>query len=152
MWRQSQALNPSVTPPPSGSASPSTLGRERDGFPKKRLHDQQQNRLNVPGYIAKAWAHYNTFRGAPFPREMSQSEGNCTNQSPNQTAMRPDGAIVVPVNATRTQCTTPGLHLLHTTMSQSWNKTHYNSKFGLHLKFRTKPRFCISSILSHRNS
>ena len=34
----------------------------------------RQNRLNAPGYIARAWAHYNTFRGAPFPREMSQSE------------------------------------------------------------------------------
>ena len=28
----------------------------------------RQNRLNAPGYIARAWAHYNAFRGAPFPR------------------------------------------------------------------------------------
>ena len=28
----------------------------------------KQNRLNAPGYIARTWAHYNTFRGAPFPR------------------------------------------------------------------------------------
>ena len=62
--------------------------RERDRFPKKRLHNQQQNKLNVPGYIARAWAHYNTFRGAPLPQIMSQSEGNCTNQSPNQAPMR----------------------------------------------------------------
>ena len=31
----------------------------------------RQNRLKAPGYIARAWAHYNTFRGAPFPRQMS---------------------------------------------------------------------------------
>ena len=71
---------------------PSILGRERDGDTDPQKKDyiiDRKNRLNAPGYIARAWAHYNTFRGAPFPRQMSQSEGNCTNQSPNQTPMRP---------------------------------------------------------------
>ena len=49
----------------------------------------KHNALNALGYIARAWAHYNTFRRAPFPREMSQSASNCTNQSPNQIPMRP---------------------------------------------------------------
>ena len=91
MWRQSPALKPNVTPPPSDAASPSTLGRERRerSIPQRKNYIiNRQNRLNAPGYIARAWAHYNTFRGAPFPREMSQSEGSCTNQSPNHTPMR----------------------------------------------------------------
>ena len=32
---------------------------------------RQQNALNVLGYIARVWAHYNTIRGASFPRVMS---------------------------------------------------------------------------------
>ena len=78
--------------PPSGVASPSTLGRERREQTIPQIKDyiiDRQNKLNAPSYIARAWAHYNTIRGAPFPREMSQSEGNCTNQSPNQTPMHP---------------------------------------------------------------
>ena len=61
---------PNVTPPPSGVASPSTLGRERREQTIPQIKDyiiNKQNRLNAPGYIARAWAHYNTFRGAPFP-------------------------------------------------------------------------------------
>ena len=66
-----------------------------------------QNRLNAPGYIARAWAHYNTFRGAPFPREMSQNEvliGQNQSAKPNSNAPRAV-ATVVPVNDTQTQCT-----------------------------------------------
>ena len=51
---------------------------ERDAdqqIPQRKYYIiNRQNRLNAPGYIARAWAHYNTFRGAPFPRQMSQCE------------------------------------------------------------------------------
>ena len=74
MWPQLRAMKPNVMLPPSGAASPSTWAeRERDS-PKKRLHNQQHNGLNAPDYIARAWAHYNIFRGAPFQQIMPQSE------------------------------------------------------------------------------
>ena len=48
------------------------LWAERDANTKipqrKDYIISKQNRLNAPGYIARMWAHYNTFRGAPFPR------------------------------------------------------------------------------------
>ena len=47
-----------------------------------------------------------TFRGALFPRIMSQSEFNCTNQSHTTLQCAQDCATIVPVNDTRTQCTT----------------------------------------------
>ena len=78
-----------VTPPPRSAASPS-IWAQRDAVPQRKDYIiEQQNALNAPGYISKVWAHYNTFRGAPFPHKMSQSEGVCPNQSPNQTPMRP---------------------------------------------------------------
>ena len=63
--------------------------RERRIPQRKDCIIDKQNALNAPGYIVRVWAHYNTFRGAPFPHIMSQSEGICPNQSPNQTPMRP---------------------------------------------------------------
>ena len=38
---RNKELRRGVTPLPSGAASPSTLGRERGGFPKQRLHNRQ---------------------------------------------------------------------------------------------------------------
>ena len=88
VWRQSRAPKPNVTPPPSSAASPSTWA-EGDAVPQiKDYIIDKHNALNALGYIARVWAHYNTFRGAPFPHKISQSEGICSNQSPSQTPMR----------------------------------------------------------------
>ena len=48
--------------PPNEAVPPSTLGRKRDGDTNPQRKDyiiEQQNALNAPGYIARAWAHYN---------------------------------------------------------------------------------------------
>ena len=79
-----------VTPPPSGAASPSTLGRERHAVtesPSKRLHHQQTEQAKCP------WLHFQDVG------PLQQSEGpiptinvtavsvNCTKPIPNQTPM-----------------------------------------------------------------
>ena len=88
MWAVLASLG-ELLRPLSGGASPSTWA-ERDAVPQRKDYIiEQQNALNAPSYIAKVWAHYKTFRGAPFPHKMSQSEGICPNQSPNQTPMHP---------------------------------------------------------------
>ena len=72
VWRSSLAPKPNVAPPPNGAAPPSTLGRERDGdneSPNKRLHNHKQNRLNAPGYTARAWAHYKQQLEGPHSHE-----------------------------------------------------------------------------------
>ena len=52
----------SVASPPSSVGPPSTLGIERSGDmnPQTKYYIiNTQNALNAPGYIARAWAHYN---------------------------------------------------------------------------------------------
>ena len=60
-----------VTPPPSGAASPSTLGRERHAAtipPKKRLHHQQTEQTKCPWLHCQDVGPITNIRGAPFPR------------------------------------------------------------------------------------
>ena len=46
------------------------LWEKRDGdtiLQRKYYIIGKQNALNGPGYIARVWAYYNTFRGDPIP-------------------------------------------------------------------------------------
>ena len=59
------------------------------------------------GYIASAWIHYNTtIEGPPSPQLMYSVN---LNQSQTTFEYAQNGATIVPVNNTRTQCTISAL-------------------------------------------
>ena len=159
MWRQPLAPKPNVVPPPSGAASPNTLGRERrehKDSPKKRLHHQQTEQTKCPWLHCQDVGPLQQSEGPHSHDKCHSSECKLSKPIPNQTPMHlgrchscasqrhPDtmhnnitlsevpllprlmygvgfqfpkqshatlqyaqnGATVVPVNDTRTQCTT----------------------------------------------
>ena len=83
--------------------------RREQSIPQRKDYIiDRQEQTKCPWLHYQAWAHYNTFRGAPFPREMSQSEVLIVqNQSPNQTR---NASRAVPQLC---QSTTPGHNAQH---------------------------------------
>ena len=67
------------------------LWAERDAntkIPQKKDYIiSKQNRLNAPGYIARAWAHYNVLEGPHSHEKCHRVSVNCTKPIPNQTPM-----------------------------------------------------------------
>ena len=79
-----------VTPPPSGAASPSTLGRERHAAtisPKKRLHHQQTEQTKCPWLHCQDVGPLQTSEGPHSHDKCHSNECKLYKPIPNQTPM-----------------------------------------------------------------
>ena len=76
-------------------------------IPKVKDYIITAERTKTLGYIAKAWAHYNiALEGPPLSWIMYRVSVNVPKQSQTTLQCALNGAPIVPVNDTRTQCTT----------------------------------------------
>ena len=80
--------------------------RERRSPQRKDYIINKQSRLNVPGYIAKVWAHYTHLEGLHSHIKCYRVKVFVQTNPQTRLQCAQDGAIVVPGNDTQTQCTT----------------------------------------------